>query len=197
MTTPMAPQQGGSDNVFLRKLGPFPTWVWMIFVLLVALLYHLYAKNKAGNTAENVASPSTVNTPGGVDASLVPQFVNQTYTNTTPPPSDLNVTLSGNPSQPVVNQQEGTPGATVTGISVTPYKNKTDIGFGLIPGNKNGYTVQVIDSNNHYVYNSTVPSNHPVLPALKPGKYKVLVTGKGYVGTVTKNITVGKNLKNG
>lgn len=70
-----------SGNVFTRKIGPLPMWGWMAIALLVALFYYLYSKNKGGAGA----SPSTVNTPGGVDASLVPQFVNQTYTNVTPP----------------------------------------------------------------------------------------------------------------
>ncbi len=194
MTTP-AYNERGSSNVFTRKVGPLPVWSWAGIALLAVLFIGMRKKASANNTS----SPSTVDTPGGVDASLVPQFVNQTFVNETPPaaPSHVNVTLSGNPDQPVVTQQEGTSGTKVGGLSVTPHKNKTDVGFGLIPGNHNGYVVQLIDlANNKYLYNKVSSTNHPVLPALKPGKYKLIVTGKGYSGSVDKTFTVGSNLTN-
>lgn len=79
----MATEGGGGGNVFTRKIGPLPMWGWMAIALLLAVFYYLYRKNTAAKAGSS--SPSTVNTPGGVDASLVPQFVNQTYTNVTPP----------------------------------------------------------------------------------------------------------------
>jgi hypothetical protein len=72
---------GGGGNVFTRKLGPLPMWAWMGIALLIAVGYYLYKKNTAANSSNTSgasSSPSTVNTPGGVDSSLVPQFVNQT-----------------------------------------------------------------------------------------------------------------------
>jgi hypothetical protein len=88
------PASGG--NVFTRKLGPLPMWGWMGILLLVAILYYMWHKNQAnasGNTSGASASPSTVNTPGGVDSSLVPQFVNQVYNQETPPPAP-NITVT-------------------------------------------------------------------------------------------------------
>lgn len=83
---------GGGGNVFTRKMGPLPMWGWMAIALLVAVFFYLYNKNKQGATSAGT-SPNTVNTPGGVDASLVPQFVNQTYTNVQPPTAP-NVTVN-------------------------------------------------------------------------------------------------------
>ena len=70
-----APQGGG--NVFTRKLGPLPMWAWMGIALALAIVYYLYKKHTSSSTSsQNSAQNSSVNTPGGVDASLVPQFVN-------------------------------------------------------------------------------------------------------------------------
>lgn len=79
-----APKQSG--NVFLRKMGPLPMWAWMGVALLLAVLYYLYKKNQAGPTSPSGTSAAQdVNAPGGVDSSLVPQFVNQVYNQETPP----------------------------------------------------------------------------------------------------------------
>lgn len=68
------------SNPLTNKLGPLPVWAWGGLALLVAILFYMYSKNKS-NKAQNTAA----NTPGGVDASLVPQFVNQTFVENTPP----------------------------------------------------------------------------------------------------------------
>ena len=77
-----APERTGSGNVFTRKLGPMPLWVWLLIGLGLAIAYYLYNKNKSNSQS---AAASTNNTPGGVDSSLVPQFVNQTYVENEPP----------------------------------------------------------------------------------------------------------------
>jgi hypothetical protein len=76
---------GGGGNVFTRKVGPLPMWAWMGIALLIAVGYYLIKKKASGNTSGAGSSPSTVNTPGGVDSSLVPQFVNQTFVQDSPP----------------------------------------------------------------------------------------------------------------
>lgn len=90
MTTPAQPQNAGSQpapgaggsNVFTRKLGPLPLWGWMGIGLAVALGYYFWQKNKAASTA----STSTTGTTGTTDQNLIPQFVNQVYTDNTVPP---------------------------------------------------------------------------------------------------------------
>lgn len=105
---------GGGGNVFTRKVGPLPMWAWMGIALLIAVGYYLIKKNSSANSNSAAGtSPSTVNTPGGVDSSLVPQFVNQVYNQETPPPAP-NVT---------VNNNVPTPTTTNTNPTATPNPN--------------------------------------------------------------------------
>lgn len=97
-----------SGNVFTRKVGPLPMWAWMGLVLLVAVFYYLYKKNKASSTSSTnpttSAASTAANTPGGVDASLVPQFVNQVYNQETPPAApNVTETNSNNTNSTVGN----------------------------------------------------------------------------------------------
>lgn len=77
------PTTNSGGNIFAKRYGPLPLWGWMAIALVLAAFYYLYKKNQ--NPANYSSSPSSVNTPGGVDASLVPQFVNQTYVENAPP----------------------------------------------------------------------------------------------------------------
>jgi hypothetical protein len=118
---------GGGGNVFTRKIGPLPMWGWMGIVLLLAVFYYLYKKNSSSTAYSS--SPSSVNTPGGVDASLVPQFVNQTYT-TVEPPTAPNVTVNNNtggttPPPAPSNLQE----TFSKGHVITPNHNKATVGW--------------------------------------------------------------------
>ncbi|HXT92376.1 MAG TPA: LysM domain-containing protein [Trebonia sp.] len=83
---------GGGGNVFTHKLGPLPTWLWIVIVGL-ALVAWSWWKNKSADAASsaNTASSST-------PADQVPQFVNQTFTTVTPP--SVNVTAPAGPAGP-------------------------------------------------------------------------------------------------
>lgn len=72
-------------GVLTRKLGPLPMWGWMAIVGVLVLLYSYYSKSKAQSTASTSAQDAAGQGAGGVDASLVPQFVNQTYVQSGPP----------------------------------------------------------------------------------------------------------------
>jgi LysM repeat protein len=113
--------QPESGNVFTRKVGPLPMWAWMGIALALAIVYYLYKKNKAGSTSsQNSAQNSSVNTPGGVDASLVPQFVNQVYNQETPPVAP-NVTVTNNiPATPPDNDHPGGGTPPVQGPKTPP-----------------------------------------------------------------------------
>lgn len=118
---PTAPARN-SGNVFTRKIGPLPMWVWMLIILVAAGGYYLIRKGSSTSTSNNQAS---ANTPGGVDASLVPQFVNQTYTNVQPPPAP-NIT---------VNNRSGPPGPSALqetfskGHVISPSAKKATVGW--------------------------------------------------------------------
>lgn len=119
-----------SGNVFTNKIGPLPVWGWMAIGLLLALFYYLYKKNSATSGGR---SASTVNTPGGVDSSLVPQFVNQTYTTVTPPSAPPMTT-----PKPTKSETVNAYSWTDTGQRWTPVQLAKHLGIplkGLKPGN--------------------------------------------------------------
>lgn len=65
------------SNVFTHKLGPLPMWAWMGIGLAIALGYYFWKQNKSNSST----SPPDQTTA----ASQIPQFVNQTFTNSGPP----------------------------------------------------------------------------------------------------------------
>lgn len=71
----------GGGNVFTRKLGPLPMWAWMGIALAIALGYYLI-KSKSSSSSSDQSSGDAA---GGTDSSLVPEFVNQTYVQGSPP----------------------------------------------------------------------------------------------------------------
>lgn len=96
----MAPERpappGRRENVFTRRIGPLPMWVWLVIVGGGILAWSLYKSRTAGSTTSSGAST-------GTDASQVPQFVNQTYVSTTPP-------VAGPPGPPGRPGPPGPPG---------------------------------------------------------------------------------------
>lgn len=82
-------------------------WAWMGIALALAIVYYLYKKHQSASSnstssAQNSSAAGGVNSPGGVDASLVPQFVNQVYNQETPPTAP-NVTVNNTiPTPPPV-----------------------------------------------------------------------------------------------
>ena len=72
---PTRPSSGGKkENVFTHKFGPLPMWAWVAIISAVLIGYYYWKNKKAASQ-----------TPTVPDASQVPQFVNQVYTNVTPP----------------------------------------------------------------------------------------------------------------
>lgn len=74
---PEAPARGKKENVFTRKIGPLPMWAWVAIIGGVIIAYSFY-KSKT-------SAASTSTTGATTDASQVPQFVNQTYVQPSPP----------------------------------------------------------------------------------------------------------------
>jgi hypothetical protein len=109
-------------------------WAWMAIALVVAVGYYFVKKKSSGATTSSTAqTAATNNTPGGVDSSLVPQFVNQTYNQETPPAAP-NVTVNNTiPTPPTVATP--TPTATTTPpaktISGAPGSYTTGLANGL------------------------------------------------------------------
>lgn len=115
------------SNVFMNKIGPLPMWSWMAILLVAVLLYSFY-KKKSSSSANASAAQAAGNAPGGVDSSLVPQFINQTYDNDQPPAAPsvtVNNTIplptTTGPSVPnkpptIPKTISGSPGSFTTGL---------------------------------------------------------------------------------
>lgn len=115
MTTPQQPTSSGG-NAFTRKAGPLPLWGWAAIILVLVALYAYYKKSKSASTTSSAAEAAG-NAPGGVDSSLVPQFINQSYIQETPPTAP-NVTV--NNTVPVPPVAVTTPAAPVSTPSPMP-----------------------------------------------------------------------------
>ena len=106
---------GGGSLAFLKKpLGPLPIWVWLSLGLFAALGYYIWAKKKGTSTTSTASSDTSTGT-GTTDSSLIPQFVNQVYTGTTPPEAPP-TTASGGTGTTTT----GTGGNTGTTTAVSP-----------------------------------------------------------------------------
>lgn len=128
---PERPRSGG--NSFSKKIGPLPMWAWMAILAAAVLAFSYYKKSKSSaSTGTGTSTGATsVNSPGGVDSSLVPQFVNQVYdspqpaaapsvtvNNTIPTPAP--VTAAPPPAtQPTKTAStiSGAPGSYTTGLA--------------------------------------------------------------------------------
>jgi hypothetical protein len=108
---------GGSGNPLKRKIGPLPTWAWVL-IALAGLLGVAYWRNRGtSSSSSGSASDSTGDT---TDASQVPQFVNQTFTSVSPPtapnpvPGPAPITTPMKPTPPPVGVKTLTVGRNMT-----------------------------------------------------------------------------------
>jgi hypothetical protein len=89
----MGPQGG---NFFSKRLGPLPVWAWMGILIVGVIMYYFWQKNQTSSSSGSGTSGTGTST---TDSSLVPQFVNQVYTQPTPP-GDGNTGPTGNGGNP-------------------------------------------------------------------------------------------------
>lgn len=107
MTQPQ--QQGGS--ILTRKTGPLPNWAWMGLILLVALGYSIWQRNRTDQAAET-EGPAVEEVPGDQDAP--PVFILPQNPQPTVP---INITLPA-PATPV----PAPPGGGRPPIGINPPK---------------------------------------------------------------------------
>lgn len=144
MTTPVQSSGGGaSGNVFSRKIGPLPLWGWMGVAALMAVLFYLAKKNKSNtsNATTGTGGSSTVDSAGGVDSSLVPQFVNQTYVNSSPPsapPSTSTTTPPGGTSTSPLNE------ILTSGHTISANADKAVVGWTISQQSPNATQLKVV-----------------------------------------------------
>lgn len=72
------PRKKGVKGALTHKIGPLPTWVWLVIVAAIILAWVVYKNKKAAKQASSSVKPG---------AGQVPQFVNQTFTQVQPPPA--------------------------------------------------------------------------------------------------------------
>lgn len=57
----------GFGAALKKKIGPLPTWGWLLVLTAIALAYYLYSKNKSSkSTGTKTPTPSDVGQPGVV-----------------------------------------------------------------------------------------------------------------------------------
>ena len=168
MTTPNPPESsgGGGGNVFTRKLGPLPMWVWMFIALAVAVGYYMLRKNSASKSTVGTATGTGTSTAGagGVDASLVPQFVNQTYVENTPPVAPTATSTPtptptpAAPAQPAYGKA-GPPNANMQAITAAE--------AGILESNTNAYNTAGQKAQRPFIWNGSayVPNTNPIVNA--------------------------------
>jgi hypothetical protein len=179
-----APERTGGGGSFLtRKVGPLPMWGWGAIVLLLAVFYAMYSKKKSAAASASTSNSSTVDSPGGVDSSLVPQFVNQVYTqgtppaapnvtvnNTVPPPSSPGGTSTPPTATQKVNQYPAPQGLTASKVSSTSLKASWNNITSPMPAPAS-YTVAV------YQGGKVVEQQTVTAPDTVGGKSTVTLTG--------------------
>jgi hypothetical protein len=96
---------GGKMGFLTRQLGPFPIWVWGGLGLALAFMYFMWAKN---NQKSSTPSQTAAQGTGTTNSSLIPQFVNQVYTNGNPPHAHNPRGGTGNGTTPPLTEGGGT-----------------------------------------------------------------------------------------
>jgi hypothetical protein len=97
----------GRENVFTHKIGPLPMWGWLAIVGGALVAWRLYSSKNASASAAQQGATTNPSTP----ADQVPQFVNQTYVNTTAPAAPG---TAGVPTNPAPVGSSGNPKPTTT-----------------------------------------------------------------------------------
>lgn len=107
---------GGGSNFLTKQIGPLPLWAWLGLLLFGAIGYYVWSKHNSA-TSTNAATNNTSTGTGTTDSSLIPQFVNQVYTNQAPP--ETPVTTASGQGGSSTSSAGGSTGSSGTGTSTT------------------------------------------------------------------------------
>lgn len=140
MTTPDPPKARGGGNVFQRKMGPLPMWAWMAIALVAAVAFYAIRKGSGStSTASGSTGQTGVDAAGGVDSSLVPQFVNQTFVQGSPPPAASTPTsTAGGGSTSPLNE------ILQAGHVINPSPGKAEVGWTIKQQSPNATQLKVV-----------------------------------------------------
>lgn len=170
--SPEAAPQRSSGNVFTRKLGALPLWAWMGIGLAVALGYYYWKQSTGSKAAASTAAASSGQAAGGVDSNLVPQFVNQTYVQGSPPAPTLPATPATPTAAPAQAGKYPAPAnEKVSKLTSTSAKINWDYITGTSP-KPTSYTIGVYQQNGKLAQQFTVNA-----PDTAGGTAQATVTG--------------------
>ena len=82
----------GGITGLTSKIGPLPVWGWLAVATILALVWYLYQKKNATTSSNSGTSSDTTS------SSLIPQFVNQTYTSVINPGGGASTSTATQPS---------------------------------------------------------------------------------------------------
>lgn len=92
---------GGIGGALRQKLGPFPTWAYLVFVTVILLGYYLYKKHKSGSSSSSSSNTNGQALPGeATGAQNVPDYVFQSTTNIEEPPESNTISIGNPPVSP-------------------------------------------------------------------------------------------------
>jgi hypothetical protein len=113
---------GGFTGALRQKLGPFPTWIYLLVITIGLLAYWLYEKHKNGSSSSSSATTGQAGTGEAVGAQDVPDYVFQSTTNVTEPPESNSITVNNPPVSPPASTSTPSGGGTSTSSGKTTPK---------------------------------------------------------------------------
>jgi|SRR5580692_1990820 Flp pilus assembly protein TadG len=164
---------GGSMGFLTKPIGPLPLWVWLVLGIFAAFGYYIWSKKSSANTTSTASNTSTGT--GTTDSSLIPQFVNQVYTNQGPPETPL-TTASGQGGSSGTGTGTGTT-TTSTGTGGNSSTTNSSVKIPNVVGLDAEQAIQVLQSAGLHPEITLTPASN------KPGIFHIVTkTGPAQVG---------------
>lgn len=115
---------GGFGGALHQKLGPFPTWIYLLVITIGLFAYYLVSKHKAGNGSSGATSGQAQ--PGEVTGDQnVPDYVFQNTTNVVEPPESNTISITNPPVSPPSAPSTPKPPTAPTPTPKPPAKTTT------------------------------------------------------------------------
>jgi outer membrane biosynthesis protein TonB len=105
---------GGFTGALRQKLGPFPTWVYLLVITAGLLAYYLYEKHKSGSSSASTTTTGQAGVGEATGAQNVPDYVFQSTTNVTEPPESNTINVNNPPVSPPSTPAQPPPSTTTT-----------------------------------------------------------------------------------
>lgn len=189
-----APARGGIAGALSAKMGPWPTWAWLLVITVAGLGFYLYEKHKKGAAPATPATAAAQAAPGQVTgAQNVPDYVSQVSVYNQEPAE-----AAAPAAPPVPVQPGGPPKPAPTGV--TRYPAPTGVTVSKLSASSalvkfrnvstptpapTSYTIAAFDKGGHLAAQETVNPDEKggltqaTLQGLKRGAYTIRVWANG------------------